>query len=79
MAPQQGSSMAHYTFRYELALTYPAQGHALWDPNPGKLQPLVEVGNVGFIQEGKFHRLFNAMLPKNSLSHCRLGVPEYHE
>ena len=72
--------MTHYdTFRYQLALKHPAHGHALWDPSPGELEPRVQVGDVGFIQEGKFHRLFSAMLPEDHPSHLRLGVPEYHE
>lgn len=77
---QQQSPMTPYDiFRYQLALKYPSYGHALWDPNPGALEPRVQVGDVGFIREGKFHRLFSAMLPENHPSHSRLGVPEYHE
>ncbi|KAI9467413.1 hypothetical protein BJY52DRAFT_1350099 [Lactarius psammicola] len=72
--------MAHYdTFRIQLALAHPAFGHALWDPNPGEQYPPVGVGDVGFIRHGKFHRLFNALLPGNHPSHERFGVPEYHE
>jgi hypothetical protein len=72
--------MAHYnTFRQELALKYPAYGHALWEPSPGELYPAVEVGDVGFIREGKFHRLFNALLPADHPSHRNFGVPEHHE
>ncbi|KAN0126288.1 hypothetical protein V8E53_015211, partial [Lactarius tabidus] len=54
-------------------------GHALWDPNPGNLYPAVEVGDVGYIREGKFRRLFNVLLPANHPSHTNFGVPEYHE
>ena len=72
--------MAHYdTFRDQLGIKYPAFGHALWEPNPGRLYPPVEVGDVGFIREGKFHRLFNTLLPANHPSHQRFGVPEYYE
>ena|ERR1700748_2632923 len=72
--------MAHYDiFREQLAVKYPAYGHALWEPNPGRLYSPVEVGDVGYIREGKFHRLFNALLPADHASHRRFGVPEYHE
>ncbi|KAH8998274.1 hypothetical protein EDB86DRAFT_3076119 [Lactarius hatsudake] len=69
----------HYdTFREELAKAYPAFGHALWEPNPGEYPP-VEVGDVGFIRQGKFHRLFNALHSENHPSNQRFGVPEDHE
>jgi hypothetical protein len=72
--------MAHYDlFRHHLAVRFPAYGHALWDPDPGNLYPAVEVGDVGYICEGKFHRLFNVLLPANHPTHQNLGVPEYHE
>ena len=71
--------MAHYDIlRDQLAIRYPALGHALWEPNPGLYSP-VEVGDVGFIREGKFHRLFNALLPADHPSHQRFNVPENYE
>ncbi|KAH9035128.1 hypothetical protein EDB83DRAFT_2415936 [Lactarius deliciosus] len=71
--------MAHYDiFRHHLAIKYPAYGHALWEPSPGDSYPAVEVGDVGFIRDGRFHRLFNALLPADDPSHENLGVPEYH-
>ncbi|KAH8993659.1 hypothetical protein EDB83DRAFT_2211367, partial [Lactarius deliciosus] len=54
-------------------------GHALWDPDPGNLYPAVEVGDVGYIHEGKFHRLFNVLLPAEDESHADFGVPENYE
>ncbi|KAI9439189.1 hypothetical protein H4582DRAFT_122234 [Lactarius indigo] len=70
--------MAHYDiFRDLLGIKYPALGHALWEPSPGELYPPVEVGDVGFIREGKFHRLFNALLDAGHPSQT-FGVPEYH-
>jgi len=71
--------MAHYDiFRGQLAIQYPAYGHALWEPNPVRPHNPVEIGDVGFIREGRFHRLFNALLPADHPSH-RFGVPEYYE
>ena len=52
-----------YTFREELAITHPLHGHALWEPDPGGLYDAVEVGDVGFIREGCFYSLFNALCP----------------
>ena len=72
--------MAHYDiFRHQLAINFPAYGHALWEPNPGLLYPAVEIGDVGFTREGRFHRLFNILLPAEDPSHENYGVPEYHE
>lgn len=71
--------MADYDiFREQLAITFPTYGHALWDPSPTRLDRPIQVGDVGFIRWGKFHRLFNALLPADHPSHT-LGVPEYHE
>ncbi|KAF8269283.1 hypothetical protein EI94DRAFT_1015440 [Lactarius quietus] len=72
--------MTHYnTFRDQLAIAHPAFGYALWEPDPGEQYPPVEVGDVGFVRQGKFHRLFNALLPANHPSHRRFGVPEHYE
>jgi hypothetical protein len=71
--------MADYDiFRGRLATKFPSYGHALWEPSPPKLNCPVEIGDVGFIREGRFHRLFNALLSADHPSH-ELGVPEYHE
>ena len=74
-----GRTMAQYDiFREQLAIKYPAFGHALWDPEPRNPDTPVQIGDVGFIRRGKFLRLFNAMLPADDPSH-EFGVPEYHE
>lgn len=74
----KGPQMAHYdVFRERLAIKYPALGHALWDPRPTNPDRSVQVGDVGFTREGRFHRLFNALLPADDPSHY-YGVPEYH-
>jgi len=72
--------MTHYdTFRGQLAIKYPAYGYALWDPSPSsRLYHSAEVGDVGFIRGGSFHRLFNALLSADHPSH-KSGVPEYYE
>jgi len=73
--------MTHYDiFREQLGIKYPKYGYALWEPSPGPLyrDSPVEVGDVGYIRDGKFHRLFNALLPADHPSH-KFGVPEYYE
>ena len=55
----------HETFREELAIKYPAFGYALWEPGSRGRYHTVQVGDVGFIREGYFHRLFNVLHPAN--------------
>jgi hypothetical protein len=72
--------MAHYdTFREELAQNVYAHGHALWEPSPGQLYGPVAIGDVGFIRAGKFHRIFNALLPRDHPTHENFGTPDDHE
>ena len=72
--------MAHYDiFRDQLAIRFPAHGYALWEPSPGDPSQVVGIGDVGYISEGRFHRLFNIMLPADDPSHENFGVPDYHE
>jgi hypothetical protein len=71
--------MEYDVFREELAIKHPAYGHALWVTSPGDIYSTVEVGDVGFIREGIFHRIFNVLLPDDHPSHENFGVPEYHK
>jgi hypothetical protein len=61
---------------YANALITKGHGHPLWEPDPGS-DPGVELGDVGFIDEGGFIRLFNASAgsddPRNDL-----GLPLGH-
>ena len=71
--------MAHYDiFREQLAIRFPALGHALWEPSPGNLYHVVGIGDIGYISEGRFHRLFNILLPADDPSHRNFGVPDNH-
>jgi len=54
-------SMEYDIFCEKLVLKYPTYGHALWQPTPGEDGLAVEIGDVGFIREGRFHRLFNVL------------------
>ena len=72
--------MAHYDiFRDQLAIRFPAHGYALWEPDPGNLYRVAGIGDVGYISEGRFHRLFNILLPADDPSHGNFGVPDNHE
>jgi hypothetical protein len=74
--------MSHWpsdAFRETLGNRYPGNGCALWDPSPGTLYDGVAVGDVGYIHEGRFLRLFNVLLPGNHPSHQNFGVPEDHK
>ena len=70
--------MEYDIFREKLVLKYPAYGHALWQPNPGEHNPAVEIGDVGFIRDGHFHRLFNVLPPKAD-GPDRGNVPPHHK
>jgi hypothetical protein len=71
--------MADYEiFREQLAIRYPLYGCALWEPRPTNPNRPVQVGDVGFIREGRFYRLFNALLPEDDPSQ-EPRLPEYFE
>ena len=36
---------------------------------PGERYTSVEIGDVGFVRQGYFHRLFNILLPEDHPSH----------
>ncbi|KZT18775.1 hypothetical protein NEOLEDRAFT_1183993 [Neolentinus lepideus HHB14362 ss-1] len=51
-------------------------GHALWEPDARHPNVLMDIGDVGFLREGVFIRLFNALLPANHPSHELYSVPD---
>ena len=68
--------MADYDiYREQLSINYPTYGHALWQPSPSNPNNPVGIGDVGFIRNGKFHRLFNALISAEDQS----NVPEHYE
>jgi hypothetical protein len=51
-------------------------GHALWEPNPiERSYDRVSIGDVGYVLDGFFHRMFNVTLPPHDPSNQRYGVP----
>ena len=51
----------------------------LWEPEPEEEHDSVKIGDVGYIRQGKFHRLFNALLSADHPSHHGIPLPEHHE
>ncbi|KAI0707092.1 hypothetical protein C8Q76DRAFT_747948 [Earliella scabrosa] len=51
-------------------------GHPLWGPEPSLEFGEVHLGDVGYLREGRFCFLFNALKPADSPAHEALGVPE---
>jgi hypothetical protein len=65
-------------YRDQLASLY--HGLALWQPSPYKeIYDRVSIGDVGFVREGAFFRMFNVMLPWNHESNRKLGEPMQYE
>ncbi|KAH9074322.1 hypothetical protein EDB83DRAFT_2219069 [Lactarius deliciosus] len=61
------------TYRDQLANLY--HGHALWVPDPARLYDRVQVGDVGYVKQGQFLRMFNALLPADDNAQV-YGIPE---
>jgi hypothetical protein len=51
-------------------------GHPLWRPDPANLYQQVSIGDVGYVREGSFIRIFNVLLPHDDPSNCLFGEPE---
>ncbi|KAI0922265.1 hypothetical protein AcW2_007006 [Taiwanofungus camphoratus] len=50
-------------------------GYPLWDPEPTKHGEVL-VGDVGFVENGAFYRLFNALRPTTDPVNLQYGVPD---
>ena len=57
-------------FRDQLKSLY--HGHALWMPDPDNLYERVSIGDVGYMKEGYFVRMFNVLLDWSNPLNCRL-------
>jgi hypothetical protein len=64
---------------YRAQLTSLFHGHALWEPDPTSLYAQVSVGDVGYVREGCFFRMFNILLEWNDPSNYSLCEPEPHD
>jgi hypothetical protein len=55
-------------------------GFALWNPNPVEgVYNQVSIGDVGYISEGGFIRMFNVTLPWDDESNKALGGPGFYD
>jgi hypothetical protein len=62
-------------YRDQLTALY--LGLALWNPNPPKdIYNNVSIGDVGYMHEGMFIRMFNVTLPWDHPSNGLVGIPE---
>ena len=69
---------AHYNvYREQLTSLY--HGHALWDPDPANLYEKVSVGDVGYVRDGCFVRMFNVLLQSDDPSNRIIGQPDFYE
>ena len=68
-------------YREQLSSQY--HGLALWEPNPVETlfrdPHRISIGDVGFLQNGTFMRLFNVKLPGDHPSNMYFGVPVGYE
>jgi hypothetical protein len=62
---------------YAEQLLSKAHGLPLWIPEPSKFGEVL-IGDVGYVYDGAFYRLFNVTHPPDSSVNCR-GVPENFE
>ena len=51
-------------------------GYALFDPNPGGLYDEVRVGDVGYVEDGAFIRLFNAFHAADHIVNSGALIPD---
>ena len=64
---------------YREQLSSPIHGCALWDPEPAGIYDKVSIGDVGFVREGYFFRMFNVTLQWDDPLNKRLGQPDYYK
>ncbi len=65
---------------YREQLTSLYQGHALWEPSPIRsIYDQASIGDVGYVNEGFFYRMFNVTLPWHHPSNNRLGEPDHYK
>ena len=60
---------------YAEQLVSRGHGHPLWHPEPFTSFGAVELGDVGYVSEGAFVRLFNALRSAQDRANAR-GVPQ---
>lgn len=51
----------------------------MWKPNSGDLYDRVSIGDVGYVYEGAFIRMFNVSLPWDDESNRTFGIPDRYD
>ncbi|KAJ3556402.1 hypothetical protein NM688_g2051 [Phlebia brevispora] len=64
---------------YAEQLSTRGRGIPLWYPEPSWQTGEVQIGDVGFLFNGGFHRLFNATVPEDHAWNASQGVPENYK
>lgn len=64
----------YHIYRDQLASLF--HGHALWDPDPANLYQQVSIGDVGYIKEGSFYKMFNVLREWDDPSNRTFGEPD---
>ena len=60
---------------YARGLFHYGHGFPVWDPQPTDSGEVL-IGDVGYMEDGQFFRLFNAMRPADDPVNQRWGVPD---
>jgi hypothetical protein len=66
----------HDVFRDQLANLF--YGHALWVPDLNPFHQQASIGDVGYIRDGRFVRMFNVLLEWDHASNRTFCVPEQY-
>jgi len=61
---------------YRDQLTSLSYGHALWEPDSANLYHQVSIGDVGYVKEGGFYRMFNVLCEWDDPSNRTFGEPD---
>jgi hypothetical protein len=65
---------------YQKHLSFLSHGLALWHPSPlERIYDRVSIGDVGYIDEGAFIRMFNVTRPWDDPSNGNFGNPDQYE
>jgi hypothetical protein len=64
---------------YQEQLSSIYHGLALWRPNPEGLYDRVSIGDVGYVNEGAFIRMFNVTLPWDDEANKTFGDPFHYD
>ena len=65
----------HISEVYAEELLTAGLGYPMWHPEPDKITGTPEIGDVGYINKGKFIQLFNIVQDRDS-NRNKKGVPE---